>query len=102
MWVITKVINGEVTVMVSEDKWRKFKGLVQKLKNLLASQPKVIDFIHMEEIRAFFLYVMETYQELTPIIMELHLTIDLWRLGHSLDNWQDPEGEVERLKLKGE
>ena len=94
---IIRVINGIPYVLVSEEKWSKFKEMMVDLERDVGTGGKV-SRMKTEKIRGFVNYVAMTYPIMQPYMMGLHLTIDGWRPGREVDGWRMLEKTIDELK----
>jgi hypothetical protein len=73
-------------ITVLQEKWTKAKTLVAEVLGMLDTSPKSMDRRRLEQIPGFLIYVVQTYREMTPYLIGLHmLTIDSWRSNRDED-----------------
>ena len=89
-----------VTVLVSEEKWKKTKDW---LKWVLTHEGDEQGLAHkeLEKCRGFLIYVSRTYLAMKPYLRGLHKTIDSWRPCRDEDGWKILY-EIVMAKEKGE
>ena len=73
-------INTYIWILVSEDIWAKIKNIVLVLQAQVIENPEVDSCTSslMSDIGTL-VYVIQTYDPLTPYLNFFHLTIDFWR-----------------------
>ena len=82
------VKDGEVRLLVLEDKWAKAKAQVAELGALVNASPNHLPRDRLEEIWGFLTHAARTYHSLGTHLNGLHLTIDGWREDWDLDGWR--------------
>ena len=87
--------NGEVTVLVSEEKWGKTKRWI--VDWVLDNIDKEVGINHKELTHCcgFLIYVSRTYYAFKPYLRGLHKTIDSWRPGRDEEGWKIMESIIE-------
>ena len=88
--------------MISQEKWDKAKGLLVELENVVESKPLTLDRKRLEQIRGFMIYVCQTYTNLTPYLIGIHMSIDSWRDGRDEEGWRTGSKTETRIKLEKE
>jgi hypothetical protein len=82
--------SGEdgVYIMVSKEKWTKAKRLVEEVAEMIVATPMLMDRKRLEQIRGFLIYIVQTYREMTPYLIGLHMTIDFWQPNRDEEGWR--------------
>jgi len=98
--------DGQVTVLLSEDRWVKTKEMIAGLHEVLhrLEDPGKFDFKKLESERGSLVYVMRTYPAMRPYLRGIHATLDSWRPGRDEDGWKLPKvkgGETEKERSAG-
>jgi hypothetical protein len=70
--------DGEVLVLIYKNKWDKGKVIIRDLI-LWTNQSQWLDHKELERRRGFLIYLSRTYPPMTPFLLGLHQTIDVWR-----------------------
>ena len=99
---IIRSVDNEVRVMISQEKWDKAKGLLVELENVVESNPLTLDRKGLEQIRGFMIYVCQTYTNLTPYLIGIHMSIDSWRDGRDEEGWRTGSKTETMVKLEKE
>jgi hypothetical protein len=55
---------------------------------MIVATPTSMDQKRLEQIRGFLIYVVQTYREMTPYLIGLHMTIDFWRPIRNEQGWR--------------
>jgi hypothetical protein len=91
--------DGEVRVLIANNKWYKGKGIIRDLV-LWTKQSRWLDHKELERGRGFLIYLSQTYPPMTPFLLGLHQTIDGWRSYRHEDGWKMQQAEI--MAAKGE
>jgi hypothetical protein len=89
-WAGAVIRSGEdhVYIVVSKEKWKRAKRLVEEVAEMIVATPTSMDRKRLEQIRGFLIYVVQTYREMTPYLIGLHMTIDFWRPNRDEEGWR--------------
>lgn len=89
-WAGSAVLTRDdwVYVMCEESKWKKAKGMVAEVKDMMMKDSNRMDRKRLKQIRGFLIHVVRTYPALKPYIQGLHLTIDGWRDNRDLEGYK--------------
>ena len=99
---IIRTDNQDVRVLISQEKWEKAKSLLDEMENMIMGHPLNLERKRLEQIRGFQNYVCQTYTNLTPYLIGLHMTIDSWRPGRDIEGWRDSTASVTMVKMDRE
>jgi hypothetical protein len=96
-WAGSNVVitSDGVAITVSQEKWDKMKGMVDKWKERL-SQSAVCDRKELESDVGFMIYVARTFPAMKPYLKGFHLTLHAWRPGRDESGWREASLEVGR------
>ena len=79
--------DGEVIVMVSEERWLKTKRILQWMTKEMDTDGS-LEFKTLEGYRGFLVYVARTYPSASPYLKGIHQTLDSWRPWRRDDGWK--------------
>jgi len=90
---VVRTTHGNVSVLVSQDKWEKGQRYVANLREMWE---KGLDLDGrrrgerkaLETIRGFLQYLTKTYPSVTPYLKGIHLSVDGWRPDRDRDGWR--------------
>lgn len=91
--VVVSSSEGRVTVLVSEEKWKKGKRLVSEVGDMRKENSQKLDRKHLERVRGFLHYICQTYRPLGSYLIGFHMTIDGWRPNRDSEGWKTPRSE---------
>ena len=94
--------EGEVRLLVSEDKWLKTKSMLGELRMLIIQAPEAIPRKRLEQIRGYLVHIAQTYPMLSSYLIGLHMTIAFLRPDRDVEGWRLAPAFVEEMKEKGE
>ena len=84
---VVETTGDAVFKTVSEERWNKTKGHIQRLEEWAASDEE-IDRKELEKIRGFLVYVSLTFQSMVPYLKGIHLTLESWRPDRNEEGWR--------------
>ena len=84
---VVETTGDAVFKTVSEERWNKTKGHIQRLEEWAASDEE-IDRKELEKIRGFLVYVSLTFQSMVPYLKGIHLTLESWRPDQNEEGWR--------------
>jgi hypothetical protein len=61
---------------------------------MLDHDPDTMPIHRLERIRGFLIYVMRTHPCMTPYLIGIHMTIDVWRPNRKEDGWRFSASEM--------
>ena len=88
--------------MISQEKWDKAKGLLKDLEGCVLEAPQALDRKWLEHVRGFLNYICQTYMNLTPYLIGIHMSIDSWRPGRDSEGWRLNSTSEVMIKLDKE
>jgi hypothetical protein len=89
--------NGEVRVLIVNNKWGKGKGIIRDMM-LRTKKYRWLDHNELERRRGFLIYLSRTYPPMTPFLLGLRQTIDGWRSYRHEDGWKMQQAEIMAVK----
>lgn len=99
---VLRTDEGQVRLLIGEDKWVKTKGLLVEMKELLARSPKTLPRKRLEQIRGYLVHIAQTYPMFASYLIGLHMTIDFWRPNRDRDGWRFSTAYVLGMKAAGD
>lgn len=99
---VVRTEDGEVCLLVGEDKWRKGKCMIGELQGLLATNPTALPRKRLEQIRGYLVHLAQTYPMFASYLIGLHMTIDYWRPNRDREGWRFSDSYVNGMKDRGE
>ena len=88
--------------MISQEKWDKAKKLLMGSEESIKRNALELDRKRLEQIRGFLNYVCQTYWNLTPYLIGIHMSIDSWRSGRDEEGWRTNSMSETMIKLDKE
>jgi hypothetical protein len=68
--------DGKITKSISQGKWDKAKAMIKELINEADGDPRhEYSYKRLEQIRGFLCHLAMTYENITPFLKGLHLTL---------------------------
>ena len=86
---IVRTNGRDVGIMISDDRWRKAKGIIHKwFERVSQSETINLSTAELRSDRGFLVYVTRTYKSINTYLKGFHLSIDGWRDGRDEDGWR--------------
>ena len=99
---VLRTNEGQVRLLIGEDKWRKTKELLAEVRLLLENDPSSLPCKRLEQVRGYLVHVAQTYPMFSSYLIGLHMTIDFWRPNRDQEGWRLPSAFVLEMKGRGE
>ena len=81
--------DGKVTKSISQDKWDKAKGMIQGLIDKAKNDPyHEFGYKRLEQICGFLCHLAMTYENITPFLKGLHLTLASFLPQRDSEGWK--------------
>jgi hypothetical protein len=91
--------KGEVNVLVSNDKWKKTKSIIERLVDEERLNREGagtgLNGKQLLRDRGFLIYISRAYPAMVPYLKGICLTIDHWRPGRDADGWKRTMAQME-------
>jgi hypothetical protein len=88
---IFRIDKAAITKSVSQEKWEKGRELVAELKRKCDDDPKgrpILKHKELERMTGFLNHLTVTFDDATPFLKGLYLTLNSWRSGRDDDDWK--------------
>jgi hypothetical protein len=85
-----------VCVLTTEEKWLKFKGIIEKWLNRLESGEQQLNHKELQKDRGFCVHVCHNYPGMKPFLKGFHLSLEMWRGNRDAEGWKLP---VKRVRV---
>jgi len=90
---VVRTTNGNVSVLVSQEKWEKGQRYVATLREMWDGGMDLDgrrrgERKTLETIRGFLQYLTKTYPSVTPYLKGIHLSVDGWRPDRNGEGWR--------------
>jgi hypothetical protein len=73
---VLRMDEGQVRLLVGQDKWERTKALLMEVRELLILQPQTLPRKRLEQIRGYLVHIAQTYSMFASYLIGLHMTID--------------------------
>jgi len=77
-----------VCTLVSEEKWKRFKAIIDKWKKQVDEGANKLNHKELLSDRGFLVYVTMTYATMIPYLKGIHLTLEMWRGGRDAEGYK--------------
>jgi hypothetical protein len=94
--------DGQVRLLIGQDKWEKTKALLLEIRELLSAQPLALPRKRLEQVRGYLVHIAQTYSMFASYLIGLHMTIDFWRPNRDQDGWRCSAAFLQGIKDRGE
>lgn len=88
---IFRINDQGITKSVSQEKWDKARSIVQTLRiqchGDVSGRPK-LNRKELEQSTGFLNHLAMTFDDMTPFLKGLYLTLNAWRPGRDADDWK--------------
>jgi hypothetical protein len=103
-WIgsVLRTDEGQVRLLISQDKWEKTKGLLFEVRQMLELHPLALPRKRLEQIRGYLVHIAQTYSMFSSYLIGLHMTIDFWRPNRDQDGWRCSATYIQGIKDRGE
>ena len=91
---IFRIDNEAITKSVAQDKWDKAQGIVSSLMKSCDSDKDgrpMLNRKDLERATGFMNHLAMTFEDVTPFLKGLYLTLNSWRPGRDQDDWKMSE-----------
>jgi hypothetical protein len=86
---IMNTAGGRITKTVSQEKWDKAKGYINTiLEAYSGSEEPTLNYKFLEQVRGFLCHLSMTFDQITPLLKGLHLTLAAHVPGRDEDGWK--------------
>jgi hypothetical protein len=83
-----------VCVLTSEEKWKRFKGIIEKWLGRLEQGEDELDHKELQSDRGFCVHLCSSYPSMRPFLKGFHLTLEMWRGNRDAEGWKLPESSI--------
>jgi hypothetical protein len=94
--------EGQVQLLISQDKWEKTKGLLAEVQEMLVLNPLALPRKRLEQIWGYLVHIAQTYLMFSSYLIGLHMTINFWRPNREQDGWRCSAAFIQGIKDRGE
>lgn len=91
---IFKILDGDITKSVSQEKWNKGLGIVSELQKVCRNSDEKRPMLNrkaLERETGFLNHLAMTFETITPFLKGFYLTLNSWRDQRDEEDWKMPD-----------
>lgn len=88
--VVHTIADVGVCVLTTEEKWKKFRGIIDKWLERVERGDQTLDHKELQSDRGFCVHVCNNYPAMKPFLKGFHLSLEMWRGNRDAEGWKLP------------